>query len=234
MTRHPTARRVHRPDTSGDDAFVANVLETSVWAKEHSRKLIIGGIVVAAVALFAYFFISNRRSREERATTELTPIRALVQSGQAEQAITRLEAFLNSYGGTRSGTEARLLLGQLYLAGGQAEKAIQAVDPIDDDLEDPTAVNAAFLQAAAYESAEEPHRAEEVFLKVGEGAPFLFQKHDALDNVGRIRLARGDAAGAAEIYQRLFDDTPENNPARQVWQLRLAEARAAQAGKQGG
>lgn len=233
MTRHPTARRVHRPDTSGDDVFVANVLESSVWARQHARALIVGGIVVAALALFAFFYINNRRSREARATTELTPMRALVQSGQREQAIPRLEEFVATYGGTSSGVEGRLLLAQEYLAGGQPQKAIETLDPIDDDLGKPTAVNASLLEAAAYETAQEPHRAEEIFLRVGENAPYLFQKQDALDNVGRLRMARGDAAGAAEIYQRLFDATPENNPTRQVWQLRLAEARAAQSVKQG-
>jgi tetratricopeptide (TPR) repeat protein len=233
MTRHPTARRVHRPDASGDDAFVANVLETSVWARQHARGLLIGGAVVAAIALVAVFYVRNQRSREERATTELTPIRALVQAGQTQQVIPRLEAFLGSYGGTQPATEARLLLGQQYLTSGQAQKAIETVAPIGDDFDDPEAVNAAFLQAAAYEAIKEPHRAEEVLLRVGEAAPYLYQKHDALDNVGRLRMARADAAGAAEIYQRLLDATPDNNPARQVWQFRLAEARAAQPAKQG-
>lgn len=233
MTRHPTARRVHRPDTSGDDAFVANVVETSVWARQHARTLTIGGVVLAAVILFALFYVNNRRSREERATTELTPMRALVQAGQAQQVIPRLEAFLDTYGGTRSGNEARLMLAQQYLLTGQPRKAIEAVEPIDDDFEDPAAVNAAVLQAAAHEANQEPHRAEEILLRVGENAPFLYQQHDALDNVGRLRLARGDASGAAEIYQQLVDATPVSNPARQVWQLRLAESRAAIGAKQG-
>lgn len=234
MTRHPSARRVHRPDSSSDDAFVANVLETSVWAKEHARTLIIGSIVVVAVALFTYFFVNNRRSREERASTELTPLRALVQSGQAQQAISGLQAYLDSYGGTRSATEARLLLGQEYLATGQVQKAAEVVDAIDDDLSSPTGVNAALLAAAAHETGQEPRQAEEIYLRVGDKAPFDFQKQDALDNVGRLRMARGDAAGAAQIYQRLLDETPEANPARQVWQLRLAEAQAAASAKQAG
>jgi len=218
---------VHRPDTSGDDAFVANVLETSVWAREHARILIIGAVVTAAVALFVLFYTSNRRAREERAITELVQLRALVQAGQAAQAIPQLEAYLASYGGTRSATEARLLLGQQYLASGQAQKALEVVSPVDDDFDIPAAVNAAFLEAAAHEAAQEPHRAEELYLRVGEQARFRYQRQDALDNVGRLRLARGDAAGAAEIYQRLVDDTPETEPIIQVWQLRLAEARAA-------
>jgi predicted negative regulator of RcsB-dependent stress response len=234
MTRHPTARRVHRPDTTGDDAFVANVLETSVWAREHGRILIVGAVAVAAVALFLFFYTSNRSAREERAISELTPLRALVQAGQTQQVVPRLEAFLSTYGGSRSALEARLLLGQQYLASGQASKALETVEPIDDDFRNPAAVNAAFLEAAAHEAAQEPHRAEEVLMRLAEGAPYLYQQQDALDNVGRIRLARGDAAGATQIYQQLVNTTPENNPARQVWLLRLAEARAAQAPGRGG
>jgi hypothetical protein len=49
MTRHPTARRVHRQDSAPDDAFIAGVLETSAWAKQHSRTLIVGGIIAAVV-----------------------------------------------------------------------------------------------------------------------------------------------------------------------------------------
>jgi tetratricopeptide (TPR) repeat protein len=227
MTRHPTARRVHRPDASGDDAFVANVLEGSVWAREHARTLVIGAIVVAAVALFAIFYASNRRAREERAITELTPLRALVQAGQAQQVVPQLEAYISSYGGTGPGTEARLMLGQQYLSLGQAQKAIEVVEPVDDDFENPAAVNAAFLLAAAYEASQEPHRAEEVLLGVADAARFRYQQQDALDNVGRLRLARGDAAGAVEVYQRLVDNTPAEDPILQVWNLRLAEARAA-------
>jgi predicted negative regulator of RcsB-dependent stress response len=204
-----------------------------VWAREHARTLTIGGALLAAVILFGLFYVNNRRSREERATTELTPMRALVQAGQAQQVIPRLEAFLDTYGGTKSGTEARLMLAQQYLLTGQPQKAIEAVEPVGDDFADPAAVNAAVLQAAAHEANQEPHRAEEILLRVGENAPFLYQQHDALDNVGRLRLARGDASGAAEIYERLVDATPVANPARQVWQLRLAETRAATGAKQG-
>jgi len=233
MTRHPTARRVHRRDTSGDDAFVANVLETSVWARQHARSLVISGIAIAAVALFSFFYINNRRSREERAINDLTPLRALVQAGQTQQAITQIETYLSTYSGTRPATEARLMLGQEYLLSGQPTKAVDAVKPIDQDLSNPESVNAAFLEAAAYEGAQEPHRAEEIFQRLGDDAPFEFQRANALDNLARLRLARGDAAGAAEVYQRLLDSTPTADPAWQVWQVRLAEAQAAQYTKQG-
>lgn len=225
MTRNPTARRVHRQDTGTDDAFVANVLESSVWAREHARTLIIAAVVVAVVAIAALLYTAQRRAAFEQATQEITPLRALVQSGQAEQAIPQLEAYLARHGGTKPAREARLMLGSQYLAAGQSAKALEVVRPIGDDYEDPMAVNGAFLQAAAHEASQEPQRAEEIFLEIAEKASFDFQKADALDNAARIRLARNDAAGAAELYQRLVDMADEQDGTRQVWEMRLAEAR---------
>ncbi|HSJ06573.1 MAG TPA: hypothetical protein VK936_07720, partial [Longimicrobiales bacterium] len=40
------------------------------------------------------------------------------------------------------------------------------------------------------------------------------------------RLQRGDAAGAVELYERLVDLTPEASQDRQIFELRLGEARA--------
>lgn len=232
MTRHPTARRVHRPEAGPDDAFVANVLETSVWAREHARTLIIAAVVVVVVVVAAIAISAQRRSSFEGASRDLVPLRALVQNNQGEQAIPQLEAYLQKHGGARPAAEARLLLAGQYLAAGQAQKALEAVAPVGDDFEDPVAVNAAFLRAAAYEGLEEPHRAEEVFLEIGADAPFNFQKYDALDAAARLRLDRNDAAGAAELYQRLLDLTPATEAVRQVWEMRLAEARAAAAAAQ--
>lgn len=225
MTRHPTARRVHRQDSAPDDVFVAGVLETSAWAKQNSRMLVIGGIVAAVVILGTIFFITNRRSQTAQAASQLTQVRAVALSGNNQLAIRELEQFLSNYGGTPSGDEARLMLGSAYLQAGQAQQAQEVVQPVADDLGSGLGVNAAMLLASTYEAAQEPHRAEEVYLEVAEDARFLFQRQDALDNAARIRLQRGDAAGAAELYQRLLDITPESNTERPIFELRLGEAR---------
>ena len=123
MTRHPTARRVHRQDSAPDDVFVAGVLETSAWAKQNSRMLVIGGIVAAVVILGTIFFITNRRSQTAEAASQLTQVRAVALSGNNQLAIRELEQFLSNYGGTPSGDEARLMLGSAYLQAGQAQQA---------------------------------------------------------------------------------------------------------------
>lgn len=233
MTRHPTARRVHRQNSSDDDAFIAGVLETSAWAKQHQRILIIAAVTVAVVVVGLVLWLSNRNSTRAAAAEELTRVRAVALTGNAPLAIRDLESFVSRFGGTPSAPEARLMLGRAYLDNGQAQQAIEALRALARNVGDDMGANAALLTAAAYEALQEPHRAEELYLRVAEGARFVFQRQEAYDNGARIRLQRGDAAGAAQLYERAVEITPETNPDRQVLELRLGEARALAASPTG-
>jgi tetratricopeptide (TPR) repeat protein len=226
MTRHPTARRVHRQPSEPDDAFVAGVLETSAWAKQHQRTLIIGGVALAVIVTALVLWLNHRSSLRDRAVVELAQARAATMAGNPELAIRDLEQYLARYGGTPAGQEARLMLGRVYLENGRPRDAIDAVSRPARDVRDDMGANAAFLLAAAHEAAQEPHRAEEVYLRLGDRGRFLFQRQEALDNAARIRLQRGDAAGAVQLYERLVDITPEASQDRQIFELRLGEARA--------
>ena len=229
MTRHPTARRVHRQDSAPDDVFVARVLETSAWAKQNSRRLLIGGVIAAVVVLGLLYFFTTRQNQRVQAATQLTQVRAVALSGNTPLAIRELEQFLARFGGTPSADEARLMLGQAYLQNGQIQQAQDAVEPLAGDYDSGLGINAALLMAGTHEAAQEPHRAEEIYLRLADDAPYLFQQQDALDNAARIRLQRGDAAGAVELYERLLELTPANNTERPIFELRLGEALAAAA-----
>lgn len=226
MTRHPTARRVHRQEAAPDDVFVARVLETSAWAKKNSRMLVIGGIIAAVIVVGLLYFVTTRRAERAQAATQLTQVRAVALSGNNQLAIRELEQFLSRFGGTPSADEARLMLGRAYLEEGQVQQAQQNIQPLARNVRSGLGLNAALLLAATYEAAQEPHRAEEIYLRMGDDARFLFQRQDALDNAARIRLQRGDAGGAAELYQRLLDITPAGNTERPIFELRLGEALA--------
>jgi predicted negative regulator of RcsB-dependent stress response len=232
-TRHPTARRVHRQDASPDDAFVAGVLETSVWAKQHRRTLVIAAVVVAVAVIALVLVLNNRSTTRAAAAEELVRVRAVTMSGNMPLAIRDLEQFLTRYSGTPSAAEARLHLGRAYLETRQASQAIDVLRPLARDAGNDLGANAAFLTAAAHEMLQEPHRAEEVYLRVASDGRFLFQRQEAFDNAARIRLQRGDAAGAVQLYERALAITPQTHQDRQVLELRLGEARALAASPQG-
>jgi tetratricopeptide (TPR) repeat protein len=232
MTRHPTARRVHRQDAAPDDAFVAGVLETSVWAKRHQRALIIGGIVVAVLVIGLVLFLNQRNNQRARAAAELSQVRTLAFSGNTPLAIRDLEQYLARYGNTPSAAEARLLLARAYLDAGQIQPAIETAQRLSRNVGSDLGVNAAMLVAAAHEMAGEHQRAEELYMRVGSDGRFLFQRQEGLDNAARIRTLRGDLAGAVQIYERVLEMTPEAAAERQFFELRLGEARSLAANPQ--
>jgi predicted negative regulator of RcsB-dependent stress response len=226
MTRPPTTARRVRNDGSIDDAFVARAFEASTWASRNRKAVTTGFIVLVLALLGLLWYSSYRRSLATKATTELTKVRATVQSGNTQLAITDLERYLDSFGGTKPASEARLMLAQQYLVAGQADKAVTTLEKMGGNEKTAEGAQASFLLASAYEAANNADKAERVYLDLGNNAPFLYMKQEGLDNAARIRLDKGNATGAIEIYQKLIDLTPETSPERDVYQLRLGEAQA--------
>jgi tetratricopeptide (TPR) repeat protein len=218
---------VHRSPAADDDAFVAGVLETTVWAKTHRRALITGGVAVLTAALLLVLFVRTRASNREQAAQQLTAVRQVALSGNNQLAIKDLEEYVGRFGGTAPAAEARLLLARAYLEEGQAQNAMETVRGQARDLDEVEGVNAAFLLAAAHEAAQQPEQAEQVYLRVADRAEYLFQKQEALDNAARLRLEQGNAPGAVQLYDRILTLTPESDGSRQVYELRAGEARAA-------
>jgi predicted negative regulator of RcsB-dependent stress response len=234
MARHPGSRRVSRPVESSDDAFIAGVLESSVWAKRHSRVLIAGGVALLLLVGGLFWYRSYTTTIRENAAMELTQVRQTVMAGNLPLAIRDLESFIATYDGTPAAREARVLLAQIYLEAGQAQQAASTVERLARDPGAPLGASAAFLLAGAYEAAGHQDRAEQVFLRIADDARFDFERVEALDHAARLRLQRGDAAGAATLYQRVLDMIPEDAD-RGVFEMRRAEAETrAQAARQPG
>ena len=233
MARHPTSRRVQRQNTEPDDVFVERVLETSVWAKENAKLLIIAATaLVVIVSGFLYYRNYTVRLRSA-AETQLSTIRQAVVSGNSALAIRDLEEYMIRFGGTDAGPEAIVLLGRAYLDNNEPQKAIDLLSEPARNLARPLGASTAFLLAGAYEAAIQEDRAVQVYLDIADRAPFDYQKHEALDNAARIRLETGDAGGALELYDRLLLLLEDTDPLRPVIQLRRGEAAARAQGTAG-
>jgi len=222
--RHPTARRIHRDQTAPDDVFIARVLELSAWIKQHRRALTVAVVAVALALATGIYYRNSRAAIANRAATELAALRQTVASGNRAVAIQELQTFINRFGSTAAAAEARLLLGQLYLEDGNPEQAIQTLQPVANELDHPLGATAAFLVGAAHETANRSGDAERVYLRIADGAEFPFQRLDALDAAARIRLDRGDFAGAVALYDRILGMLPEDAPDRTIYEMRRAEA----------
>jgi tetratricopeptide (TPR) repeat protein len=223
MARHPTVRRVQR-EAEPDDAFVANILRTSAWAKTHARTLILGAVALVMLVGGSLYYMSYRRAVASEAEMRLTEVRQTAAAGNNALAISDLERLLTNFGGTPAATEARVLLAILYLDENNPTRATEVVEPVSRDPAQPLGASAAFLLGAAYEAQGQPERAEAVFLRIADRARLSYERRDALESAARLRMERGDMAGAVTLYDRLIGMTEEDSPDRSIYEMRRAEA----------
>src|SRR5438045_9161764 len=94
---HPSARRVHR-EAHEDDVFVAGVLESSVWAKNHGRNLVIAGVVTLVLLIGILYLRNWRANLNNRAAAELTTVRQTMLEGNRELAVRDLKQYVTKYG----------------------------------------------------------------------------------------------------------------------------------------
>lgn len=227
--RHPSSRRRGGDSKTQepDDVFVAKVLELSNWARANSQTLILVGVALVILVGGILYYANFSRTLEQQAVGQLEQIHQTMQLGDPATARAQLTQFLERFGGTAAAGEARLALAELEMRQDQPDQAIQVLDASKLSVNDPMGVQIETLKAKAYEAAGRPQDAERAYLRVADAAELDFQRVDALADAARVRSARGDARGAAELYQRILDDLGPDSPDRGLYQMRLAEAQAA-------
>ena len=220
--KHPGAGRVRR-ERHEEDVFVESVLEGSVWAKQHGRTVLIAGIVVFLLLVAGIYYRNYRTQLNEKAAAQLNQVRQTVLSGNKQLAVTDLKNFVARFGKTAAGAEGRTMLAQMYLSMNQPQQAVEAIEPMADDVEESPA--ATFLLAGAYEALKQPEKAEQQYLKIAKEARFGFEKREALERAAVLRLTRGNTAGAIELYSQALESLPDDSPDRSVYEMRIAEIR---------
>jgi predicted negative regulator of RcsB-dependent stress response len=223
--RHPVSRSRPTQSAGAEDIFVEKTLVVSGWARQNRQALTLGAIGLVALLGGALYYASYRSGHLDQAAIELERVRQNAMFGDSAAATVELTQYIESFGNTPYAAEASLLLGELYLNTGQPAEAVEALAATADPR-DPVGVQAAVLLARAHEQEGQLEEAEQVYLRIADGADLDFQVFEALADAARIRQSRGDAAGAAELYQRILDDIDETAPLRDVFRMRLEEARA--------
>lgn len=227
MPKHPTSSRVPRPvEPEPDDKFLFAVERAASWAREHSRQLIIGGIVLAILVLAGVYYVDSQRRVEQEAAARLTELHQTIQTGNVPLAIRDLQTYLSTFGGTRAAREARLLLADLLLDQDRPADAVQALGRMPRSLDDPLGLAAAQLMAAAHEDLGQHAEAIEVYESIARDARFEFQRREALAAAARLALETGRAEQATDLYGRLVQTFEEGEPGRSYFEMWRSEAAA--------
>jgi predicted negative regulator of RcsB-dependent stress response len=225
MPKHPTSSRVPKPEPEPDDKFILFVERVAIWARENTRLIIVAAILAVVVVAGGIYYVESQRRVEAEAATRLTEIQQTVMTGNVPLAIRDLQTYLNSFGGTRAGREARLILADLLIAQERPAEAIDALGNLHRDLDEPVGLAAAQLLAAAYEALEQYDDAIDTYRRVASNARFEFQRREALSAAARVALETGQANLAADLYDRLVGTFDESDPARSYYEMWRAEAR---------
>jgi predicted negative regulator of RcsB-dependent stress response len=225
MAKRPTGTR-RRPDTSeGEDVFVARVVEFTTWSRKNSQVLILFGVALVVVVVGIMYYVNYRENLSVTAAQELERIHQVRATGNDEPARLQLVQFLERFGDTPYAVEARLTLAQLHLELGDAGQAVEVLEEASVPVTEPIGPQVAILRGRAYEELGRFDDAEQVYLEVADAAGLDFQRTQAMEDAARLRMRRGDAQGAVELYERILDVMDVSNPQRGTVEVRLGEAR---------
>lgn len=226
MPKHPTSPRVPKPEPEPDDKFIFAVERTALWARAHSRALIIGAVVLVVVIAAGLYYWESQRRVEAEAATRLAEVQQSVLTGNVPLAIRDLQTYLNTFGGTRPAREARIILADLLLTQDRPQDAVTALGRLPRDLDEPVGIAAAQILGAAQESMGDYDAALDTYQRIARNARFQFQRREALSDAARLALDTGRPDLAADLYDRLIQTFEEDDPSRGYYEMWRAEARA--------
>ena len=210
-----------------EDAFVAKTLEVSHWA-QRNRPVLTAGIVLLGLGVVALVYYARYRDDlSNTAAAQLEELQVRLEQGDQAGVQADLELYLDRFGSTSSAGEARITLGQVTADLGDLDAAVEVLEPVARDVDNPLGAQAAALLAAISEDAGNLQAAEGLYDRLSGRARLSFQVSNALADAARLRAGRGDHEGALELYDRLLDEMDEADPERGVVEMRRAEVVAA-------
>ncbi|MCE2454843.1 MAG: tetratricopeptide repeat protein [Gemmatimonadetes bacterium] len=226
--RHPGSRRVrHTHSQDPDTVFVEKASAVVGWIRSHQNLATAAVIVLAVAVAGVFYFRDQERQVTALARDELALAHSLLAQADEEGAKASLVSLLENFGGTAHAPEARLVLGELYLNSDDSEQAVVVLDPVGRSPSSPIELQAAALLAAALEQENEPDEAETLYLEIADRAELAYQKRDAFAAAARLRVGRGDLAGAAALYEEILASFEDNDPDRGRYVMRLEGLRTA-------
>lgn len=214
-----------------EDAFLRAVDRLVVWVRRNTVAVVVGAVALALLVGGALWYISYQQNLEERADRRLGTLRSEIATGQNPSPVAALSDFLERFGGTEAGMEARILLSRQYLRTDRPSEAVATIEPAVDATrpDTPTGFATRRIQARAHEAAGDTDRALELLAQLEERARFAFQRRLAAAERARILREAGRLQEALAIYERLAAETEESE-ASTLYGVRAGEIRGMMAG----
>jgi predicted negative regulator of RcsB-dependent stress response len=192
MASPSVARRTSRSAVETDDVVMLRAAELAAWARKNTQAVIIAAVLVVGTLGAVIYYRMYSAQRAQRAAAAFLNVQATMGSDTAA-ATRQLETFANNYDGTVEGAEARIMAAQIWLAKGDANKAVAAVRPA---AEGGTVVKeqARMVLASALAAGGKRAEAVDAYLSVAKGT--------RLPQAGRARPGRRAARAGRRLEGR--------------------------------
>lgn len=211
--------------SSPDDPAVARALEFSAWAQRNARLLIAVTVVLVLVIGGFLYYRSYQADLHERAATQFMQVEQTVAAGNVPVAVQELRGFIDQFGGTDYGEEARVMLARLHLEGGQPDEAVQVLEQAGRNVgRSALGAQAELLLGAARAEQGDTSAAIDSYRRVGDGARYGYQREEGLTSAALLREETGDYSGAADLYRELVEQYEDGSFERAHYEMRLTEA----------
>jgi tetratricopeptide (TPR) repeat protein len=192
------------------------------WVKGHRRASTwIAAVLVIAAVLLVWTVASTRRSQAV-ADRQLQGARFAFDNQNLPLAASELSRIVENYSGTNAAAEARLLLGQVRLAQGQPQQAVDLLRDFAPGAGAAYRAQAFGLLGAAYENLGKFKEAAEGYEAGAERARLDFLKAQMLSDAGRAWTAAGDTSKAVAAYRRIVKELPKTTSVTEA-KVRLGE-----------
>jgi tetratricopeptide (TPR) repeat protein len=214
-----TVTTEQRPQTAEAD----RAEQWLAWAKANQRRLSIVAGVLVVIAGAVWFGVSAKTRRENFARRELDAARMTAESGNLPLAANDLSRITSTYGGTRAGQEAVVLLAQVRLLQDQPEIAVNELREFIADGPQPHYRGPAFgALGAALEDLGRFVEAGQAYEEGARVSEYSLVAARFLLDAGRAYMMAADTAAALRIYQEILKDHAGTGAASEA-RLRMAE-----------
>lgn len=216
--------RTDAHDTTLEDAS----LKAYDFARSHGRNLAIAGGVLVALVVGFILLESSRSSSDRAASSQLALAMADVNANQPDAAAQKLTDLLTRHGGSAAGNRARLYLGDIELARGNAAAALGHFDAYLGKVSSSDYFWTAGQRgkAVALENQGKFAEAAAAFEALAGGKLGEEEKARALLDAAQARARASDTAAAVALYDRIIKDHPFS---RSIGAARLGKAELAAA-----
>lgn len=196
-----------------------------VWVQANQKSVLTGAVVVALSVAAVYGYRWMDANKRVEANAALYKATEPMMQGQLPAAETALGNVVRRFGGTSSGAQAALLLGQVMYDQKKFAEGIEAMEKAKGSAGSDFEASFEAMIAAGYESESKFEQASEHYAKAASAAKFPMDKAANQAAQARSLVAAGKLSEARAIWEELAKQ--EDFPFAQEAQVRLGELAGA-------